>query len=147
MGALLDEAARPTDRSLAGVLGRSHAAWTRLRTALQAAHGPMVEQWHFAGKAFGWSFRLRQGKRVLVYLLPCRSSFLASFALGEKACLAARTSGIPAPVLALIEAAPRYAEGRGVRIPVRTQKDVDAVLRIAALEAAGRSGGAQSARR
>src|SRR5688572_27323168 len=126
LGALEDEGARPTDRSLAGVLGRAHRSWRRLRTALQAAHGPLAEQWYFAGKAFGWSFRLRQGRRVLVYLLPRRSSFLASFALGEKACLAARTVGIPASVLSIIEAAPRYAEGRGVRIPVRTLKDVDA---------------------
>jgi hypothetical protein len=136
LGALDDEATPPTNRTVAEVLGRAHRSWACLRAALQAAHGPLVEQWSFAGKAFGWSLRLKQGKRVLVYLLPCRSSFLASFALGEKACRAARTSGVPAAALALIAAAPKYAEGRGVRISVRTRMDVDTVLKLAAVKAA-----------
>jgi hypothetical protein len=136
LGALDDAGSPPTERSLAAVLGRARASWTRLRAALQAAHGPLTEEWYFAGKAFGWSFRLRQGKRVLVYMLPCRSHFLASFALGEAACRAARTAGLSAPILALLDAAPKYAEGRGVRITVRTRQHVDAVLQLAALKAA-----------
>jgi hypothetical protein len=136
LGALDDERGPPTESALAAVLGRARGSWARLRAALQTAHGPLNEEWHFAGKAFGWSLRLKQRKRVLVYMLPCRSHFLASFALGEKACRAARTVGLPASILTLIEAAPKYAEGRGVRIPVRTRKDVDHVLLVVSLKAA-----------
>jgi hypothetical protein len=136
LGAFDDADAPPTERTLAAVLRRAHGSWELLRRTLQAAHGPLAEQWQFAGKAFGWSLRLRQGKRVLVYMLPCPSFFLASFALGEKACRAARSAGLPEPLLAVLDAAPKYAEGRGVRIPVRTRKDVDGVVRLAALKAA-----------
>jgi hypothetical protein len=38
-------------------------------------------------------------------------------------------------MLAIIDAAPRYAEGRGVRIPVRTNADLEGVLTIADLKA------------
>jgi hypothetical protein len=39
-------------------------------------------------------------------------------------------------MLSLIEAAPRYAEGRGVRIPVRTAKDVKSIRALAAIKLA-----------
>ena len=83
---------------------------------------------------FGWTLRLKQPARVLVYLTPQRSHFLASFALGEKACAAVREAGVPAAILALIDAAPKYAEGRGVRIPVRNKAGLKGILAIAAIK-------------
>jgi hypothetical protein len=124
----------PDEQSLAATLGRVSGLWRDLATRLQADCGPLREEWHFSGERFGWSFRLKQPKRVLVYLTPCRGHFLASFALGERACAEARTAGLPASVLALIDAAPRYAEGRGVRIPVRRKSDVEAVRKLAAIK-------------
>lgn len=67
---------------------------------------------------------------------PCRAFFLASFALGEKACLAAHAGGLPSCVLAVIDGAPKYAEGRGVRIPVRSKRDLEGVERLAAIKVA-----------
>jgi hypothetical protein len=131
-----DKAARPGERALADTLGRTHALWASLQADLQRAYGPLIEEWNFSGPAYGWSFRLKQRKRALVYLTPCRAHFLASFALGEKAYKAARGAGLPASVLELIEAAPKYAEGRGVRIPVRTKRDLASVRSLAAIKAA-----------
>jgi hypothetical protein len=62
--------------------------------------------------------------------------FRAGFALGEKACRAAGESGLPAKVLEVIEHAPRFAEGRGVWLEVRSRKDVADVLRLAAVKLA-----------
>jgi hypothetical protein len=94
------------------------------------------DEWAFAGATFGWSLRLKHAKRVIVHMTPCTDHFLASFALGEKACAAAREWGLPASILALIADAPKFAEGRGVRIPVRTQKDARAVRKLAAIKLA-----------
>jgi hypothetical protein len=116
------------------MLGRTGALWTQLTERLHAAYDPLTEDWGFAGAAYGWSLRLKKTKRALVYLTPCRGHFLASFALGEKACAAALERGLPREILDRIDAAPRYAEGRGVRIPVRTRKDVDHVQQIAAIK-------------
>jgi hypothetical protein len=136
LSAFDDKACAPADPALEAMLGRAGRLWTRLRHDLQEAHGPLIEEWNFSGKAYGWSFRLKQPKRTLVYMTPCRAHFLASFALGEKACRAARSAGLPASVLALIDAAPKYAEGRGVRIPVRTKGDLGSVESLAAIKAA-----------
>ena len=103
---------------------------------MQEAYGPLTEEWNFAGKAFGWSFRLSQPKRVFVYMTPCRAHFLASFVLGEKACQAAHAARLPPQVLALIDGATKYAEGRGLRIPVRAKRDLDVVEALAAIKAA-----------
>lgn len=136
LSAFEDEAASPGDGALAAVLGTTSRLWERLRHDLEQSYGPLTGEWNFSGKAYGWSFRLKQKKRTLVYLTPCRAHFLASFALGEKACRAAHAAGLPAPVLALIDDAPKYAEGRGVRIPVRTSRDLESVKTVAAIKVA-----------
>ena len=135
-GAFADEDAPPDRRALARALGAAARSWDRLIAGAQAAHGPLPEQWHFAGSKHGWSLRLKEPERVRVHLLPQRGSFQASFTLGEKACKAARTSDVPVDLLTLIDEAPRYAEGRGVRIRARTLREADGVLRLLACKAA-----------
>jgi hypothetical protein len=131
-----DREVPPTEETLAHALGRAAAAWFELRERVLRDCAPLTQEWAFAGPRFGWSFRLKRGKRVIVYMTPSTGHFLASFALGEKACAAARDASLPASILEAIEAAPRYAEGRGVRLPVRTKRDADAVAKVAAIKLA-----------
>lgn len=123
----------PADRELAAALGETDLLWRRFIRQMRVSHGPLVDEWSFS-KSFGWTLRLKQPKRVLVYLTPGQGHFLASFALGEKACAAIREAGVPDAIMAVVEAAPKYAEGRGVRIPVRTATDLEGVLAIAAIK-------------
>ena len=136
LSAFDDKASPPGDRALERMLGRTSRLWARMKNDLQAAHGPLIEEWNFSGKAYGWSFRLKEKKRTIVYMTPCRAHFLASFVLGEKACRAAHSAGLAASVLAVIDDAPRYAEGRGVRIPVRRRRDLDTVASLAEIKVA-----------
>ncbi len=126
----------PTERTLEQALGKAGPVWASLKQKLHDECAPLQEEWAFAGAAFGWSLRLKRGKRVIVYMTPCAGHFLASFALGEKACAAAREQGLPAGMLTSIAEAPRYAEGRGLRIPVRTQRDALGIRKLAALKLA-----------
>jgi hypothetical protein len=137
LSAFADATTRPDEQTLAATLGRSVAAWRALIARLHDAIPGLSETWGYAGAAYGWSLRLAHDKRNLVYMTPCERYFLASFALGEKACTAARDAGLSAATLALIESAPRYAEGRGVRVPVRTLADVQQVIRLARLKLGG----------
>ncbi len=75
---------------------------------------------------------LKQRKRTILYLTPSERFFYAGFALGEKAVVAARRSGLPASVLTVIDTARKYAEGRAVRLEIRTVEDVGHVLAVAA---------------
>lgn len=130
-----DRKAPPTNAAIEEALGRSAAAWRRLKAKL-SGESALEEEWAFAGAKFGWSLRLKRGKRVIVYMTPCARHFLASFVLGEKACASASEAGLPSPILATIANAPKYAEGRGFRIPVRSLREIPGLLKLAAIKLA-----------
>jgi hypothetical protein len=124
----------PTEPALKSALGRAAPAWLTLRDRVLRDCDPLTQQWAFAGAKFGWSLRLRRGQRAILYMTPGAGHFLASLALGEKACAAARDARLPPSILAAIAAAPRYAEGRGVRLRVRTKRDADGIARLALIK-------------
>lgn len=135
LSAFEDREDPPGKESLARVLGKATAAWAALKAGASIS-GTLAEEWAFSASAAGWSLRLKDGKRVIVYMTPQKGRFLVSFALGEKAVAAARAAGLPSALLAAIDAAPRYAEGRGFRIAVHTAKDARAVAALAAIKRA-----------
>ena len=61
---------------------------------------------------------------------------MALSALGEKAVGAAHARPLADWMLAVIDSAPKYAEGRGVRVEVRTRGDLQAVEELAAVKMA-----------
>jgi hypothetical protein len=56
------------------------------------------------------------------------SKQLVSFALGERAVTAARAKKLAAAVLDVIDASPRYAEGRGVRFEVKSVRQIPSLV-------------------
>ena len=135
LSAFDNKSAKPAENDLSAVLGKTCKLWNQLKESVMTAHAPLTEEWGYASKSTGWGFRLKKKDRVLLYMTPCEGYFLASFALGEKAVQAAHSAKLPAAVLALIDAAPKYAEGRGVRVEVRTAKDIAVVEKLVALKA------------
>ena len=69
-------------------------------------------------------------------MTPSLSHFVVSFALGEKAVAAARARKLPDSLLKVIDASPRYAEGRGVRIEVRTKQGIRPLVALARIKSA-----------
>lgn len=132
----LDKSLAPDETALHAALGKSAARWMKLTTRLARELGPLDAKWTYSGASYGWSLKLAQRKRAVVYLLPRTGGFLAAFALGEKACAAASAAELPGELRDLIDAAPRYVEGRAVRFPVRTERDVESVCTLAALKLA-----------
>jgi hypothetical protein len=59
-----------------------------------------------------------QKERVILYLTPQHGAFLVGLVLGERAAQGAEASTLPPLALAALAAAPKYAEGRGIRLPV-----------------------------
>ena len=90
--------------------------------------GPISLFWATLSPLVG-SDRLEQP--VPAALISQSNQFLVSFALGEKAVAAAEAARLPATILEAIAAAPRYAEGRGVRIAVTNARLVPALTTLA----------------
>ena len=122
----------PTDEELSTELGDARALWDQLLRELALP----VQEWHSYSAKAGWSLRLKAGKRTIVYVTPCRGALRVSFALGAKAMQAARESKLPASVIKILDEAPRYAEGAGVRLDVTKKSDLATVKRLAAAKMA-----------
>ena len=131
LSAFEEKARHPTDDQLRTVLGKAYQSWVELIDSIGERIDPATTVWKFST---GWSLRVLHKDRVIVYLTPQQNQFLASFALGEKAVAAARAAKLSAAVLKVIDDAPRYAEGRGVRIPVRSSRQVTALARLAQIK-------------
>ncbi len=131
-----DKSHEPQAKELQHVLGRSRAHWDKLVAHVAAEFAPMTSTWGFAGAKWGWSLRLKQKKRTVLYMTPCHKHFVVGFALGEKAVKAAHAVPLSDAILATIDGAAKYAEGRGVRIEVRTKKDLAGVEGLAAVKMA-----------
>jgi hypothetical protein len=124
LSALIDKSHEPTDEDLRDVLGKAYEVWSQLISAVAEQIGPISQAWGFTSKSTGWGLRLRQKDRIILYMTPQTGKFLASFAFGEKAVAAAKLITMSTDLLAAIDAAPRYAEGRGVRIEVSRKRQV-----------------------
>ncbi len=136
LSAFDDRSRPPRDDELEATLGATFALWSELQRVMAATFTPLSLEWGFSSKVTGWGARLRQNKRVILYLIPCKDHFLASFALGEKAVRAAHESDLPPAILQAIDGARKYAEGRGVRLEVRSSADLPAVAQLAAIKMA-----------
>jgi hypothetical protein len=134
--AFLERGSPPSERSLEAVLGKGNGLWAQLRARLSSELSPLQEKWSFSGKSHGWILQLRHKKRTVLYMVPCPGYFVASFALGESACHATQRSGLPPHVLEIIQQAPKYPEGRGVRLEVRGKKDLATVEQLASIKMA-----------
>jgi hypothetical protein len=128
----------PGAEALAALLGKAAPLWEGLLEELVSDFGPVTLAWSHSARTQNWLLSLKtvKGKRAVVTLIPHPGHLVAAFALGEKAVAAAREGGLPREWLEAIEAAPRYGEGRGVWLTVRTRKDAAGVRRLAAIRLA-----------
>lgn len=131
LSAFDDKARSPTDDQLRSVLGKAYGPWTRLLGLVAERIQPVTQLWKFST---GWSLRVVHKDRVIMYMTPQQNQFLVSLALGEKAVAAAHAARLSASVLELIDAAPRYAEGRGFRMPVRNSSQLTTLARLAQIK-------------
>ncbi len=130
------KALEPTAAAVAEALVGAADLWTDLRAQLASQYDPLAEDWVFSGKNWGWSLRLKHKKRAVLYLTPSTGYFYAGLALGEKAVAAANASDLPQSLLEIINGSQKYAEGRGVRLEVRSTSDLTDVIQLAAIKMA-----------
>ena len=130
--AFIGRSAPPADDELTTELGAARVLWDELLAALDLP----VREWNSYSLKAGWSLKLKLGKRTIVYLAPLHGAFRVAFILGPKAVAAAPAAKLSKSLLKLIDEAPRYPEGTGVRLEIKSRKDLPAVKKLAALKLA-----------
>jgi len=128
-----DKSRCPSPQELSACLGTAQPVWAGLvRHALEIS--PLVKEvWNFGGPKIGWSLRLVQKDRILLYLTPGEHRFRAGIVLGKKAVASARET-LSTKALSVIAAAPTYAEGHGVRVEVASSADGGVVRELLAVK-------------
>ena len=73
-------------------------------------------------------------KRTILHLGPRSKHFIVAIILGEKAVAAVRESDLSPEVVAMVEGAKGYTEGRVIRFEIRSKKDTGAVEALAKIK-------------
>lgn len=125
-----DKMTEPSEEDLRRVLGTTFMLWESLAEFTKEAYPKYIDSWHFSGDKYGWSFRISDKKRVLLYLLPRDGFFKVAFVFGQKATDEILKSEIDENIKNEIKAAKVYAEGRGVRIEIRNDSGFDDLKKL-----------------
>ncbi len=135
VNAFIGKAAAPTERELATALKKNaKAVWDKLILEIGDETGANVQEWNSYSPKHGWSLRLKRAKRNIVYFIPFTGAFQVAFTLGEKAMQAARDAKLPARIVRIMEAAPKYVEGTGLRLDVELAEDVEVIKKLAMIK-------------
>jgi hypothetical protein len=129
--AFAGRASQPAEADLEAALGNAKPVWDKLIAILAEDHGVATQEWRCHSVKTGWALRLLRGKRTIVWLSPCPGCFRVSFILGAMALQAARASGLAAAGVEALERAVKYPEGTGVRLLIKSARDLAAVKKLA----------------
>lgn len=111
-----DKAVEPNLDDLKNNLDSTFDLWQQIVKIVKEQYPNPKEEWNYPGKKYGWSFRLKDKKRAIIYLLPRQGYFKVGFVFGQKASDQIMASDINSAIKEDLAAAKKYAEGRGIHI-------------------------------
>lgn len=126
----------PGDSSLSLELDETYDLWLAIRSHVHKIYPDAIDEWHYSGVKYGWSFRIKDKKRVIVYLLPRAGFFKTAFVFGQKATDVIINSTIAPVIKEQLESAKVYAEGRGIRIDILDNSLVNDVKQLVEIKLA-----------
>lgn len=126
----------PSDADLAAALGAVKPLWDEIVVGMAQELGLTGSEWKSYGVKHGWTLQLRRGKRNIVHLAPCEGAIHVLFILGERAVAAAREARLGTAAVKLLDEAPRYPEGTGIRLEVTRARQVALVRKLARIKLA-----------
>jgi len=134
--AFINRAKQPTDVELSAALGPARTVWDQLLADLTRECEANIPEWKCYSPKWGWSLRVMRKKRTIVWLAPCLGYFHVAFIFGEKAMQAARQTKWPERIVKVMDEAPKYPEGTGIRLNVKSSRDIATLKKLAAIKLA-----------
>ncbi len=113
-----DKTITPTDNDLVEKLDSTYNLWIQLQNFVLSKYPDGLSEWNYPGKKYGWSFRIKDKKRAIIYFLPRDKYFKVAFVFGQKAIDIVLASDIIPEIKTELMQARKYAEGRGIRIDI-----------------------------
>src|ERR1700687_4191656 len=105
--AFLGKPKQPGDDEIIAALGPASKLWNEFIEWMAKEEGVAVQEWKgICVNKYGWSLRLKQKSRNIVYLGPGEGCFMVSFVLSGKALKRAKETHLPKAVADKMAAAP-----------------------------------------
>jgi hypothetical protein len=126
-----DKDKMPDNNDLEESLGDTYLLWQTIKEYVILKYPKGLENWSCS--KYGWSFRINDKKRAIIYLLPRDKFFKVAFVFGQKATDLIMQSQISNEIKKELESARVYAEGRGIRIDIKSDlqiKDIKGLIDI-----------------
>lgn len=120
----------PSEAELKNCLGSAFALWSGILKAVEHRLSPIVLVWKPSKAQFGRMCLLQHKKRTLLYMTPDTGKVTIAIVLGERAYGLAMTSSLPTSIKTMFSEAKPYAEGRGIRFPVNSLKDISMIAKL-----------------
>lgn len=120
----------PNEVQLQEALGKAYVYWQTFAEHTKKLYPKAISEWNFSSEKFGWSLRIKDKKRVIIYLLPRDNFFKVAFVFGQKATDEIMTSNISESIKKELLAAKVYAEGRGIRIDIKDETLQNDILNL-----------------
>ena len=124
----------PGEADLVAALGSAKASWDLLVVDMFEELGLDGREWKSYGLKHGWALRLQRKKRNIVHLAPHEGCFTALLILGDRAMATARANGLGRAAERLLEKAPHYPEGTGIRFEVKGPRQVPLIRKLARIK-------------
>ena len=128
-----DKKKTPNNDDLMVSIGVTCSIWHSIGAYVHQKYPEAKDEWNYSGDKYGWSFRIKDKKRAIIYLLPRNKFFKVAFVFGQKATDIILNSKISDSIKTELNAAKVYAEGRGIRIEVKDEnllKDIQYLIDV-----------------
>ena len=121
----------PNDEDLENVLKGSLSVYNELISFLENDYGPLTNEWKFYSKEAGWTLKISNKKRNLLFFSPNEDYFLVTVSMGMKVSKIVLDSDISDNTKDLIKQATVCGGGnRYILIEIRNEEDLEDIKTI-----------------
>ena len=121
---------QPTDEMLAAALGETKMLFDSIVRFIDVEFGESHIEWKYYGAKLGWSLKVFNNKRNVVFIAPENGHFRVAFVFGEKAYLEIMRSSLPDSIKQQLSASKAYVEGRGLRLEIKNKSDIEPLWQL-----------------
>lgn len=127
---LFDKSNVPTQKQILQLLGQKAKLHQELDDFCENELGQVIYDWKFYSKKSGWTRKTLLKKRNLFFLTPKEDGFSITFVFGDRAVNAVEKSDLPENIKTELSQARKYMEGRGLKIEVVNDDDLEIVKQL-----------------
>jgi hypothetical protein len=121
---------QPTDEMLASALGETKELLDSIVQFIKTEFGESHIEWKYYGAKIGWSLKIFNKKRNVVFLGPEDGYFRVAFSFGEKAYQEIMKSDLPDSIKQQLLESKVYVEGRVLRLEIREKANAEPLWQL-----------------